>query len=273
MISGMVHLSAQKAGNIVSVKIVEGNTIYGKLISSNDSIISLETAELGLLSIRRNRIKKMRPAILRSDGSYWFESPNPTRNLLAPTGFGLRKGAANYQNTMLFFHTINYGITDHISIAGGFELASLLFSSGPIPGIIISPKISTASDKSINVAAGVTIFRHRDNSLNATLIYTATSFGDRDNNFTMGVSFGNIGGRWEKQPMITLSGMGRLSKKFSLVTENWVFLDTDISGGEILIFSFSGRYLAPSITVDFGLFLSFGNVRGPWLGVALPFGG
>lgn len=276
IISGMVQLSAQKVGDKASIKTKEGNTIYGTLITLGDSIVSIETAELGLVSLTRTRIAKLRPAIFRPDGSYWFENPNATRNLLSPTGFGLRKGEGNYQNTMLILQIFNYGFTDHLSIGAGFEILSLFASNGSTPYLVLAPKISTASNAGINTAAGL-IFVHSsgDDDLNATIPYSATTLGNRDNNFTGGVAFVKNEDGWLKGPVISLSAMGRVNKKFSLVTENLIITDRgDRDNNLLILLSGGGRFMAPSITVDFALVLSAteSQVAFPWLSVTLPFG-
>ena len=273
MISGIAHLSAQEVGDKASIKTKAGNTIYGTLITKNDSIVAIETSELGLVSLARNKIKKMRPAIFRFDGSYWFENPNPSRNLFTPTGIGLRKGEGNYQNTMLIFQTINYGLTDHFSIGGGFEIASLILGDGFQPVFILTSKISTANNKGVNTAAGVIAAANDDFS--GAILYSATTIGDRDNNFTAAVGFVRQDGGWVKEPVISISAMGRVSKKFSLITENWILTKQGRNDDEIsFLISAGGRYIAPSISVDFALILShnFDGVRLPWLGITIPFG-
>lgn len=276
IISGMVHLSAQKVGDKASIKTKEGNTIYGTLITLGDSIVSIETAELGLVSLARNRIAKLRPAIFNPDGSYWFENPNAARNLLSPTGFGLRKGEGNYQNTMLFIQTFNYGITKNLSIGAGAEILSLFIGNQSTPVIILTPKISTASNAGINTAAGLIYTYSADNdNLNATILYSATTLGSRDNNFTGTIAFINDENGWKKSPLILLSAMGRVSKKFSLITENLIITDTNIRDDELgILLSGGGRFMAPSITVDFALVVSVTvqRVAFPWLSVTLPFG-
>ncbi len=275
MISGMAHLSAQKVGDKASIRTRGGNIIYGTLITKNDSIVSIETKEIGLVSLRRNKIAKMRPAIFRADGTYWFENPNASQNLLSPTAFGLRKGEGNYQNTMLFIQRANYGLTKNISIGAGFEIASFLFSNDQRPVFTGSAKLSTARKKGVNTAVGVTFVGSNEDIIytKTAFFYNATTFGNRDNNVTIGVTFLRQQKIWKREPWITISAMKRITKKFGLVTENWMIRE-NTKNPPAFIFSVGGRFIAPSITVDFGLVLSknFNEFRLPWVGVTLPFG-
>jgi len=275
MISGMAHLSAQKVGDKASIKTKAGNVIYGTLITLGDSTLSIETAELGLVTLAKDKVAKMRPALFKLDGSYWFENPNATRNLLSPTGFGLREGEGIYQNTMLFLQTFNYGITDNFSIGFGFEVASLFLGGGESPILVFTPKVSTASDSGINTSVGFTHIQST-NSLNfsVSILYNATTFGDHDNNFTAGIGFiNNDQGKWIKSPVIAISAMGRVRKNFGLVTENWIITGNE-NGGLNLFLSGGGRYITPSITVDLALAILASQNRSvlPWLGVTIPFG-
>lgn len=270
----------------VEVKMKDGTTIIAELIRETDDKLFVKNAGLGEITILKSNIiefKKLRSSSF-VNGVYWRENPNPTRNVYGPTGYGLRKGEGYYQNFLLFLNQVSYGFTDNFTIGVGMEIVSILgglnsFGDGPnIPGFTITPKFSIPiQENKWNVGVGVLAahFPGQDELFSAGIIYGVSTWGSRENNFTLGLGFGVAGGELTARPTITLSGNKRVGKRLGLVTENWFFPLFDDNYGSLL--SFGGRYIGERLSWDFALLGIGGDGEFlispiPLIGITIPFG-
>ncbi len=283
-----VPSSAQTQDTIpetVEVKMKDGSTIIGVLIVETGDKLVVKTKALGEITILKSNaleIKKLRSTNM-VDGVYWHENPNPTRNLYGPTGYSLQKGEGYYQNILIFLNQVSYGFTDQFTIGIGFEIVSILgglnsFGDGPnIPGFTITPKYSIPIKKDKwNVGLGALALHipGEDELFSAGILYGVSTWGSRDNNFTLGLGFGIAEGEFTGRPTITLAGNRRVGRRFGIVTENW-FIPFGDEYGSLL--SFGGRYIGERITWDFALFGGGGDGEFfvspvPLIGIAMPFG-
>lgn len=269
---------AQDEGQSESVyRIVtkDGNIFIGTLVSENDQEITLQTDQIGRITIQRSDIRKMEQIDPKqvNDGEYWHENPQSTRYLFSTNALGLRKGEGYYQNTWVFFNNVNFGVTDHISLGGGL-IPTFLFGSGSVP-VWIMPKVSIPiANESLHIAAGG-LFGGVLGEENAGLglVYGTATVGNRDNNLSFGLGYGYADGRWADIPFINVSGMYRLSRNTFFISENYfVIADGETFG----VLSVALRWAPENFAVDFGLLRPTdvgGELIGiPWLGVTIPFG-
>ena len=257
----------QKINTTVMVETKDGSKFIGKLIERTGSKITIETKSAGTLTLEIANLKSIveaDPTRIKSDG-YWFENPHATRNLYGPTGFGLHKGEGYFNNTMIFLNQFSYGISDNISIGGGFEVLSLL--AGQPPAILyLTPKVSFKGSEKYHVGVGALIgsFGFDGDRAGAGIVYVTNTFGSRDNNFTAGLGYGYAAGEWAKQPSISISGQFRMSRKWGFVTENYILKGVGI-------ISANARRLSEDSAWDFGLLYPITSEGSPPF--AIPFVG
>ena len=269
----------------VEVKMKDGSTVIGELVTETAEKLVVKTQNLGEITILKSTIIEFKRlnSVNMVDGVYWHENPNPTRNLYGPTGYGLRKGEGYYQNILIFANQVSYGFTDQFTIGVGFEIISILagansFGDGPsIPGFTITPKYSIPIQKDKwNVGLGVLALHvpGEEELFSAGIIYGVSTWGSRDNNITLGLGFGVADGDLTAKPTITVSANKRVGRRFGIVTENW-FIPFEDQYGSLVSFGF--RYIGERITWDFALF-GAGAAGGfavsplPLVGIAMPFG-
>jgi hypothetical protein len=277
---------------IYRVITVGGDIFIGTLVQEDDEHIVLHIENVGELTMQRVNIRQMTqidPSRIR-DGEYWFVNPQPTRYYFAPNAFGLRDGNGYYQNTLLFFNNVNYGISDRFSIGGG--LAPLFLLGASETPLWVLPKISVplANDK-VHLAAGAMLggllgTRGDAESRFLGLVYGLGTIGTYDNNLSLGAGFGYQGREFSSKPVINFSGMTRTGVRFYLITENYLFWTeqsefrngTFVTRDELTgVVSLGIRWAPENFAVDFylarpleetGEFIAF-----PLLGVTIPFGG
>ena len=76
--------------------------------------------------------------------------------------------------------------------------------------------------------------------------FLSGTLGTKEHNITSSLGWGFIEGEFSQRPIITLSGMTRISKRAALVSENW-FVPTD---GYYGFFSYGVRFFGEKMAVD-----------------------
>jgi hypothetical protein len=259
---------------------LDGNVYLGNILSKNEENLSMRTQALGvievpLLQVREAQLVQKNQIV---DGEFWYDSPHNTRYFWSPSGYGLRKGEGYYQNTWVLFNQVSYGFTDYFSFGVGI-LPTFFFGGSGFP-FWVTPKVSVplVKDK-LSMGAGVLYFNgigDFSGTGGLGLGYGVLTAGSRDRNFTLGMGYGFADGEWSRSPVINAAGMYRVTKKFFLLTENYIIpvRSEETTYG---IVSAGGRYGGRGIAVDFGLFAPLGGGSGfefalPWLGINVPFG-
>ncbi|MFN0175900.1 MAG: hypothetical protein ACKVU0_14705 [Saprospiraceae bacterium] len=259
----------------------DDNNYFGVIVKQDASQVVIRTDLLGEVAIPKSQIVVMEPIKKEQmvDGEFWYKNPHNTRYFFAPNGYGLQAGEGYYQNTWIFLNQVTYGFTDNFSMGVGL-IPTFLFGASGFP-FWITPKISLPLKKdNLNVGAGVlyanAVGLGFDNEGGAGIAYGVLTAGSPDRNFTLGLGYGFAGGRWADYPAVTLSGMYRVSKKFTFLTENYLI---PAGGGDNFgLISVGGRFGGKNLALDFGLFrpLFGGDNSGfwalPWLGINVPFG-
>ncbi|MBN1650687.1 MAG: hypothetical protein JW857_05135 [Bacteroidales bacterium] len=238
------------------IDLKDGTQFIGTILQSDTQLICLKTNSLPKIEIPVDKIKRI--AIIQvskaKDGEYWFANPNATRYLFSPSAFMLKKGEGYYQNTYLFLNSINFGINEHFSIGGGLEFLSTFgtLAGGDFsPIFFITPKFGFEVSEKFHAGGGVLYastpgFDSEDSRSSMGIVYGIGTIGTEDHNLTGGLGWGFVNGDFSGRPIVTLSGMTRLSKRTALVTENW-FIPTDAYYG---IFTYGIRFFSEKMMVD-----------------------
>jgi len=239
--------------SLIKIKGDAGLTYVGTIIERNDKEIILLTEGKTKFHIPIETIQDIRsiPSSHFHDGEYWFPNPNETRYLFAPSAFNLKKGEGYYQNTYLFINSFNYGFTDNFSFGVGFEFLSTFGSLGGDfnPIFFLTPKYSMQVSENLRVGIGVLYGNVSDLVGGFGVGYGLATYGNQEHNATLGLGFGFFDGDFSTDPVITISGMTRISRRISLVTENW-FFPADVYRG---ILTYGIRFFGESMSVDLAL--------------------
>ena len=254
------------------VKLRDGSTVVGRITAVSTDSVRLRLNQ-GEVTLARTGISEVRqvPAAMMRNGQYWFENPHSTRLLFSSTAFPLEKGTGYYSNAWLFMHSFAIGLSDRFTIGGG---------ATTIPGIALSdnllyllPKYTVVNGARTKVALGALIaflpFDDEDIT-SAGLLYAVASHGNRESNLSLGAGWGYADGEITSRPAIMLGGQGRVSRRVSLISENWFFsFDGETEG----MVSYGLRFLSENLSVDLAWMtpLGVGTIGFPWLGFAFKF--
>lgn len=166
-------------------------------------------------------------------GGQIISNPNSTRYLFAPSAITLPKGSGYFQNVMVGLNSVNYGISDHVTITGGLELFSTfasMFLGEAIAIGFINVKTGFQVHEKLYIGGGLlaggAVFQ--DGGRGA-LGYGLITYGSPNSNITIGAGLGNVFGEWKDDPAITINGMHMVNRKIGLVTENWINLSREKS--------------------------------------------
>jgi len=214
----------------------DGKTFTGLIVSQNDREIILETESLGKLTIANSKIREVKMVESEQivDGKYFFPNPHGTRYFFGPSAIPLKKGEGYFQNAYVLANSVQIGITDNFSMGGGIGIPFLFF---------VTPKVGYRVGKYVYVGGGILFATTITNDVGfgVGVAYGALTLGNSENNFTLSGGWGAVksetyhsqtdsySSKWEmaKNPIITFSGMIRIARKCSLVSENWVFATKD----------------------------------------------
>jgi len=279
MASASTHAVAQEIPKDSTVRVVvrttDDNEYIGYIVGQTQESVLLKTDNLGTIILQKRMIRSIQPIQKQQivQGEYWYDNPYATRYFFGPNGYGLRKGEGYYQNAWIFFNQVSYGISKNFTLGAGL-IPLFLFAGAPTP-IWLTPKFSFPLQKDkVNLGVGglfATVLGE-DGGGSFGVAYGQLTLGPRDRNFNIGLGYGYAGNDWANTPTISLSAMYRTSKKFALLTENYIF---DTGDENFVLLSFGGRFIGRRIAIDGGLFIpAVGDIfiAIPWLGVNVPFG-
>jgi hypothetical protein len=260
----------------------DGSVVTGKIISITNSEIVIQSGTIGELRLKKENIKNMTPisSIDEKKSGIWFANPNPSKYLLGASAIPLEKNTGYYQNTWIFINSFAYAFTNNFSVSGGFEIFSILAKGDGPYAFYINPKVSfKVAD---NFYAG-------GSALYANTIKTVDEFGglgtfnifgtygNKNNNITGAVGWGWANGEFSSKPLITISGMARVSKRIALVSENWITPPgAGSDNGYYGIFSYGIRFLGEKTSIDLAFLNNKDIAEGiaigiPWLDFVINF--
>lgn len=261
-----------KPNDYVKVVLKEGTELKGNLRLNNETTIVLETNSLGTLTIIKTQIESVEVISEEENykpGKYAFDNPLPNKNYLTETAIGLEKGEGFYQNILLGGHFFSYGLSDNFSLSGGFETFTIFAGESPL--FFLSPKFTFPNkSESVHFGVGGNVLLIPDGSSRfiAGSVFGITTFGDTNNNFTIGAGYAFTDDGFSNAPAIQIGGMFRLGKNFMIVSDHIVVFD---SGDAFLGGTWTVRYISAKVSIDIGAAAEYRSGALPVLGVGIKF--
>ncbi len=240
--SGKLQIPPEGKTQIITLE--DGSALFGKITAVGESDIKFKT-DMGEITIAINKIKKIVEISSSSikDGEYWFPNPNRSRLMFGPTARSLNKGEGYFYDVWVFFPGLAYGITDNFMISGGVsiipEVDNQLF--------YLIPKVSFNAGKDLDIGISLNAFRLWGKTLFIGL--GNLTYGTDDHSVTGGLGMAFNEDNVADQPVWTIGGEYRLSRRVALVGESW-FIPTKGNDG---LFGIGGfRFFGEKMAVDLG---------------------
>ncbi|RIY12909.1 hypothetical protein D0T11_04060 [Hymenobacter rubripertinctus] len=231
-----VEAAADSVGRRFRVTLRTGTAFDGEMTARRPRQLEFLTKDLGVVLVERANILRLQElnSELAKRPANWYDIGNGSRLFFAPTAWGLREGEGYLQDISLYFLGANYGITDNFSMGG---MVSML------PGLplrnqflALTPKFSAQIAEKWHVGVGALYLRVPDFDLTDTsygvgLLYGTATYGSADNNLTAGLGYGFAGGNIGSTPVLQLGGQKRISRRVSLITENYIIANSSAGMG------------------------------------------
>jgi len=189
------------------------------------------------------------------------ENPDFTRYFFSSTAIPMNKGEGYIQDIHIFYISGNYAFTNHLMIGAGF---SYVPETDMQVNFLLNAKVNYKLTEKFFLSGGGLYFNDGGMSKTELLGYANGTFGNKNKNTTLGVFYGYHDTRLMSYPIFTLSGMTRISKHFSLITENWFgnianenfryYNIVSLEKGLFCMFSFGFRFFSENISFDVALF-------------------
>lgn len=207
---------------IIALK--DGSKISGKILSKTEYETIVQTKNLGNLKINNEKIKSINPidGTIAKTGKVMFKNPTAGLYYLSPTAIPLKKGDGYYHNYYGIGNEFCYAMTNNVTVGGGL--------TGPL-GVYLTAKVSTSVNQYAHVGGGVFLGNSifpivRNSNFGVGLGFCSFTVGNIDHNLTATVCYGFVNSQNStdlmKQPLMQFSGTVRVSKKLSIVSENWL---------------------------------------------------
>ena len=255
----------------VTVRLKDGSVFVGTIVSQDERWLEVLTRSGVKVEVPRTSVASI-DELGRDKTAAADTAHDDSRLFLAPTGRPLRKGEGYFSDHMVLFPGLAYGVTDNFTLAGGVSA---------VPGIPLgeqvayfTPKLGARIGRDLSVSVGGLLATGFDEG-SVQVGYLVTTFGTSSTgSFTGGFGVGHADDG-DTRPMLLIGGSSRLSRRVSLLTENWLILGDGFDLGQ-QPFSVGLRLYGDRLTVDLGVVL-VGEVLEygfplPWLSFSYHFG-
>lgn len=223
----------------VEITTLNNDIIRGYVIHQVSQTFIIKTYGGLRVEIPFDQVKEMRSIIgpedqgggrvIQPQGGEWFADPHYHRYYVMGSNFPLEAGTGHIKNSYIFVNTVRVGITDHLSIGGGFEFISSLLLS---PILMISPKYTFQISPIAHAGISATYINSPTDVLftfdGVGLVQASLTLGSHEKHITGGIGWGYWDNALSQVPSFNISGSVRLTNRLGFVTDNWLIpLGTD----------------------------------------------
>ena len=227
-----LSLSPQEPGQVYRWTIFDGSELVGRILESSESVLRIRLIDGSERVIYRQDIilqtAEERARVIR--GQVWFDNPNRTRHLWAPSAIPLKKGEGYASAKLFTFLSTAWGWTDNVAVLGGTFWPGLLVGGDGF-NLIGAIKYSDQITDNVYGALGVEVITFPAFAHIATP-FVGLTLGNADRQITVNAGYlaayetegrDNIG-----EAMFSVTGQYRFLPGHALVMENLFFPGTSV---------------------------------------------
>jgi hypothetical protein len=207
-------------GKVVRIQTAGRGEFQGELLSVGPERVEIQNAEGLILILAASEITRVLVIEPSRSAETYYQDAAANKLFFMPVGFGMEPGELHIANQEVLAVSVSYGVSELFSLWGAVS----------IPGLMCNARFSFAPHPKVGLSlgsfAGVVFIE----PALVGLPYVITSFGTRNQNFTLGAGAlvyyitGDesllVGG------VCALGGKIVISQTASLITENWIALCT-----------------------------------------------
>ncbi|MBM3178220.1 MAG: hypothetical protein FJZ78_09460 [Bacteroidetes bacterium] len=237
-----------EVGKTYLFEIKNGTSRQGKLDSLDATYYYITDQATGPDRVYKEGVSKIKEIRVSAKG--FFANPHYSRYLFGPSAIPHPKAEFYWNNLLLEYNTVQYGVTNNFSVGfGGLLFTTLSGNIALTPNFKYSVKLAEKD----HVAGGALAFIIRPDKENkvakAALPFAVYTHGDSESNITAGLGWWvDDENSWAKSPTAYLAGSKRLSRNWMLQGEGFFLTNEE----NISIFLISARNIRPTSSWDFG---------------------
>ncbi|MCY7352765.1 MAG: hypothetical protein LH606_19255 [Cytophagaceae bacterium] len=254
---------------VVFVTLRDGTSLRGQILPSSGNQVRLKTENLGEVTLEMTQIAEIREADgFTRNGRFYGRNPFYISYFASPAASTLRRGEGVYQNTYVFMNSVNFGVTDHLTMGGGFLLIP---GTGTTKNFFVTPKVCLNPNGRVRVGIGTLLGvffvrnytgfgNQRENRTEVGgIAYGNVTFGDQEKNGTIGLGWGYGNGEIGRQPVVSASYMARAGRKVAFITDNFMIT---AAGETVGLVSAGLRIFGERIGGDIAIYTPIGGDLG-----------
>lgn len=255
------------------ITLKDGQELRGVVVHRDARLVVVELATGGRLELPATQVERVEAephAQVRANGEVWFQDPNRTRYLYAPSGMMLRQGEGYFSQKELFFSSLSYGLTDNITVQVGAVLPLWLIESGAnfIGGIKVGGSVTDRLHLALGAQALVIPGLSSGSVVGMGFLFGTATYGTPDAHVSLALgkplTFGSNESVLNRHYIVAVSGNVRMSRTVALVSENWALPTLFENDPFPMVNSLALRIFGEHWSVDLG------GVRIPEVPIPIP---
>ena len=271
---GIEYLKAQDSPNdmseypddqLYSFQLKSGNKIIGTVITESlDELLVEKPNGEEIRIIKAEVVMKFAVEGKIKNGKLYRRDPNASVYIFAPSAFPIYQGKGFCRDFCLFFPSINYGLTNHLSLQGGlFWYPGMDIKSTPFVGNLKGTLLNTSI---ISLAGGLMYVNFPttgdDKIYGAGFAFVTGTLGNEYSHGSISTGWGYIQSEngWEimEKPIAVAAVNLRALSYLSFVSENWFYPDVAL---EDALLTISARFFGQQIGLDLGAIFSVNSLK------------
>jgi hypothetical protein len=258
------------------ITLKDGQELRGVVVHRDARVVVVELATGGRLELPATQVEHVEAephAQVRANGEVWFQDPNRTRYLYAPSGMMLRQGEGYFSQKELFFSSMNYGLTDHITVQVGAVVPAWLADGGfnLIGGVKVGGSVTDRLHLALGAQALFLPGLVNGSGAGMGFLFGTATYGTPAAHVSLALgkplTFASGEEILNRHYIVAVSGNVRMTQTLALVTENWVMptILEGLSDNQLpMINSLALRLFGEHWSVDLG------GVRIPEVPIPIP---
>jgi len=248
-----------------SFQLKDGTKIIGFLYGEDENEIIIQNLDSELLTYSKEiLVNSYKIEGVIKNGKLYRKDPNASVYLFAPSAFPISRAKGFCRDFCLFFPSVNYGLTKHISLQGGlFWYPGMDIKSSPFVGNL---KVNLLHLRKFALAGGLMYVNFpatsKDKIYGAGFGFITGTFGNEYSHASLSSGWGYIQSEagWEimEEPIVVLAGNARINSFMALVTENWFYPQVGLDDS---LLTLSARFFGQQIALDLGAIFSINSIR------------
>jgi len=245
-------------GDIVKVIMANGERYVGEFVEQGIEHVVLNTS-VATIELKVDEVRIIKRA--KNKGSMDDPYLHSSHYFFSPTSIPQKQKETYYQTSYGLLQTIDFGVTNHFSIRGGFELITLVvkdrFRDQRDPLWYLNPKVGVKLTQDMHIGGGV-IFVNIPFTGFSGYYYGAITFGGQEANLTFNIGDSLFNGKIDDRLLYGFSAMKRVNTRLVMMTENY-FVPSSSSSfiGDTLLGLQGIRYFVGKNAFDFSIILAY----------------